>query len=517
MPTMVFGQGAQDQYVDNSVIVKYKESPILLEIKAKERLNREDNFLGKLQNLGQDITLGISGGAAPETTLQKIDNLSQQIGAEKANATDEIGNNVFALNTDGKQEVKDIVNFLNQQKEVDYAEPNYLYDFLAVPNDTYYNKMWALTKIKAPQAWDQTTGSKSIIAAIIDSGIDVNHEDLKGNIVATKDFTGCGMQDDVGHGTHTAGTVGAVGNNTTGVVGINWTVGIMALKVGCSGKDIALSTVTSAINYAADNGARVINMSLGGSGSSQSMADAISNAVKKNVVVVVAAGNSSGNNADSLYPASDPNVITVSATGPSDELAHYSSYGTCVDVAAPGGNPSGGSSTCTDATCIASTWPGNKYNILTGTSMASPHVAGLAALVLSKNPSLTSLQVRQIIESSAVDLGTSGKDIKFGAGRIDVKAALDKVTGGSPLPTPTNSLQPTLTTPVSTTYPTALPTGITPQPTSATSKDRGDYDSDGTITYNDFVKWKDDFVQTLSKLRYFESWRKIYFSINRAL
>src|SRR3989338_1676337 len=658
-PGLVQAQETSNQYIDDSVIVKYKESPVLLETKAKERSNREASLFGKLQNVGDNIALSISGNTAPEQQLQQIDNISAQVGAEKVDATDEIGHDVFVLDTDGKKSVNDVVNFLNNQSQVEYAEPNYIYSLLATPNDTHYSKMWALTKIKASEGWDQTTGSKSIIAAVLDSGIEQTHEDLKDNITVAKDFTGCGMTDSVGHGTHTAGTVGAVGNNGKGVTGINWTVGIMALKVGCSGKDISLATVTSAINYAVDNGARVMNMSFGGSGSSQAMADAIKNAVNKNVVVVVAAGNSSGNNADSLYPASDPNVITVSATGPQDELARYSSYGTSVDISAPGGNPVSGSSSCTDTTCIASTWPGGRYNLLTGTSMAAPHVAGLAALILSKNPGLTSTQVRQIIESSAVDLGTSGKDIKFGAGRIDVKAALDLVTAGGTLPPlPTSSALPSPTRPQPTSigdsdailkvlpsqintlkksfvvgvdidpgsnqilstdirinydpdyldivgidegnYFPSLPRkvwdstkgiiyiagivekpkdyktgsgtvatirvnarktgttkltiickpnetaqdsnitkdsvnaediincsknvdsvinidGLTPVPTIDSSKDRGDYDDDGTITYNDFVKWKDDFVQTLSRLRYFESWRKIYFSINRSL
>jgi uncharacterized repeat protein (TIGR01451 family) len=321
--------------------------------------------------------------------------------------------------------VEKAVSILNTLAGVEYAEPNYLRHINAVPNDPSYFHTWGLhntgqtggtvdADIDAPEAWDLTTGSPDMVVAVIDSGMDMAHEDLAANIWTNPgeipgngiDDDGNGYVDDVhgwdfsrddndpsdteaacmGHGTHTSGTVGAVGNNGIGVTGVNWDVKVMPLKIFRTYLKVLCSAssadIIDAVEYAADMGVRVSNNGYGGGSFSQAEYDAI---LASRSIFVAAAGNKGRNN-DSTpsYPASYTldNVIAVAATDHNDAPASFSNYGIqSVDLSAPGVN-------------ILSTLPGNTYDYYDGTSMASPHVAGAVGLLIGYDPSLTNREIK---------------------------------------------------------------------------------------------------------------------------
>ncbi|CAN1210409.1 S8 family peptidase [Tumidithrix helvetica PCC 7403] len=321
-------------------------------------------------------------------------------------------------------------------KLTEYIEPNYTYslDFIGdgKPNDPLYSKQWNLHSINVETAWQQTRG-KGITVAVIDTGIS-QVEDLKDTkFVNGYDFVNDREQadDDNGHGTHVAGTIAQATNNKLGVAGIAYEANLMPLKVLSSWGGGTVADIAEAIRFAADRGADVINMSLGGGGESSLMQEAINYAHQKGVVIVAAAGNSSNNAA--AYPARYPRVIGVSAIGPSGTKASYSNYGAGVDIAAPGGvtrsakgdeDPSGGILQNT----IDPKTGESVFRAYQGTSMASPHIAGVAALVKAsgiKQPD----EVLNILKQSARKVEEDGLNY-YGAGQIDAAAAVQLATKG---------------------------------------------------------------------------------------
>ena len=338
-----------------------------------------------------------------------------------------------------------IATYKRFKNEVEYAELDYSVEAVLTPNDPYYSSsgswgqsfpdLWGIRKIQSASAWDLTSGSTAVIVAVIDTGIDYNHPDLKDNIlrdaqgkVVGYDFVNNDADpiDDMGHGTHCAGTIGAVGNNALGVVGVNWKVKIMPVKFLDSGGSGYDSGAADSIIWAVDHGARVLSNSWGGSGYSRVLAEAITYAYDKGTVFVAAAGNDN-QDASGFVPASDPHAITVSAFDYLDLKAFFSNYGLKIDVAAPGVDvlslkASAGSM------CGTSRTVGTNYCYVSGTSMATPHVAGLAALILAKNPSFTNEQVRQAIRKGADDVSTPGLDIYSGFGRINSFKSLQVVS-----------------------------------------------------------------------------------------
>ncbi|MCM8778937.1 MAG: S8 family serine peptidase [Candidatus Omnitrophica bacterium] len=330
-------------------------------------------------------------------------------------------NNLFILEINEKANIGDVCEELLRNPDIEYCEPNYIYKIYKTPNDSMYNQLWGLQKIQAEKAWDINEGSSSVIVGVSDTGVDGNHPDLKDNLVSGKSFVdNSPTADNVGHGTHVAGTIAAVGNNGQGVIGVAPKVKIMPLKISNS-PNVELAFAIESIRYAADNGAKVINMSWGGGMPSASLQDALRYAASKDVVLVAAAGNGGGPGV--AYPAAFPEVIAVSATNPQDQLANFSSYGSEVEVSAPGEG-------------ILSTWPGGKYQPASGTSMASPHTAGVVALIRSVFPNLRAEEVRKKLIESVDDLGSPGKDERFGYGRINAFKAIQG-GGGSPSPSPT--------------------------------------------------------------------------------
>lgn len=312
---------------------------------------------------------------------------------------------------------------LRARADVLYAEPNYLVYALEIPNDPLYGSQWGLAKINMPAAWEITQGSSSFVVAIVDSGIDLDHPDFgctvssgaskitdPYNIIAGNNQA----QDDSGHGSHVAGIIGACTNNAVGVAGVAPNVRLMPIKalIGLSGNS---ADVAAGITRAVDQGAKVINLSLGSSTPNNVLANAVTYAYNQGVLVVAAAGNFAQQGNPIFYPAAYPETVAVAATTLSDGWANFSEHHSYVDIAAPGSS-------------IYSTIIDDDYGYKTGTSMATPHVAGLAALIWSVDPSLTHDQVRQTIQNSADDLGSPGWDEYFGYGRINAYQALKPYT-----------------------------------------------------------------------------------------
>ena len=330
---------------------------------------------------------------------------------------------------------------------VEYAEPNYIYQASAVPNDPRFADLWAMQNtndadIDAVEAWDTQKGSRDVVVAIIDTGVDYNHEDLRDNMWRNPGETGNGKEtngvdddgngfiddvvgwdfaandndpmDDNAHGSHVAGTIAATGNNQRGVVGVNWQASIMALKFLDSNGSGEASNAIGAILYAAQNGARVQNNSWGGSGFSRALQDAIVFARDRNSLFVVAAGNEgSDNDRTPTYPANYEveNVLAVAASDRNDQLASFSNFGLrTVALSAPGVG-------------ILSSTPGNRYQSFDGTSMATPHTSGVAALVLAQYPGLGYRAVMVRLVGSA-DVKPAFENNTVSGGRLNAQGAL---------------------------------------------------------------------------------------------
>lgn len=332
---------------------------------------------------------------------------------------------------------------------VQFAQPNYVYRAEAIPNDTFFNLLWGLNNtgqavdgvvgtpdadVDAPEAWDVTTGSDAVKVAVVDTGVEYDHPDLAGNIAELgPDYYDADSdpRDENGHGTHVAGTIGANGNNGTGVTGLNWNVGLMPIRVlGPTGSGTT-ATVTNGFVYAAQHGAKVVNASLGGGGSDPTLASAIAGAT--GTLFVVAAGNGGsdavGDNVDlpgqAVFPCNytAANMICVAATDLNDTVATFSNYGTTsVDLAAPGVK-------------IGSTFISGGYVYLQGTSMATPHVAGAAALLLAANPGASVAQLRDALLGS-VDVRAGLGALVATSGRLNAHRALLAIGEPSPPPPP---------------------------------------------------------------------------------
>ena len=335
---------------------------------------------------------------------------------------------------------------LSADPAVEFAEPNYRYyafETGSTPNDTYYYRQWAHTIVNSPAAWDVTTGSASVVIAIIDTGIDLNHPDLAGKVVAGYDFVGGDAYpwDENGHGTHVAGIAAAQGNNGLGVAGMDWQARIMPVRVlDATGAGYS-DDIVDGIIWARDHGAKVLNLSLGGPSYSQAMQNAVTTAHDAGRLVVAAMGNCRTISSvcpvanPTNYPAAYANVMAVAATGPTDVYAFYSQYGSHCDIAAPGGSmsslhdPNGIYSTMpTYAVALNSSGFYRNYDFVHGTSQAAPYVSGLAALIWAQSPTLTPVQVQNVIQNTAFDLGAVGWDPNYGHGRIDAGAALGNVS-----------------------------------------------------------------------------------------
>lgn len=312
-----------------------------------------------------------------------------------------------------EQNADAVLAALKNDPEIEFAERDYFAQAAFVPNDPYVGDEWHLAKIQAFEAWQGTTGNTNVIVAVLDSGVDTNQPDLAGRLLPGYDFVDgtSNMVDDFGHGTAVTGTIAADGNNGVGVAGVAYGCSVLPVKVMDSSGFAAYSTIASGINYAVENGARVINLSVAGSDASGTLQQAINFAWSNNVVVVAAAGNAA--TSTPMYPAACSNVLAVSATAQDDSLAYFSSYGNYVQISAPG-----------EMIWTTQASLNNPYAPWQGTSFASPVVAGVAALVLSANPTLSNAQIVSLLEQTADDLGAPGYDPYFGYGRVNAFRAV---------------------------------------------------------------------------------------------
>jgi subtilisin family serine protease len=302
---------------------------------------------------------------------------------------------------------------------VDTVEPNRVRRASVAPTDTYYSKFQSsyLSDVGLPKAWDSVTGSDEMTLAVIDSGVVVGHPDLAGRLLAGRDVVNRDSDpaDDNGHGTEVTGVVAAATNNRAGVAGATWRGRILPIKVLDAQNRAVDSDVAAGITWAVDQGADVINLSLAGPGASAVLQAAVNYATERNVVVVAAAGNlAPGQAAQPEYPAACDGVIAVGATDRSNNLASFSNTGSWVDLVAPG----------VDVFTAAPRTGTRPYVSVSGTSFASPLVAGAALLLRSADPAASAATIGDRLRSSARDLGPAGFDAKFGAGLLDVAGAL---------------------------------------------------------------------------------------------
>lgn len=301
---------------------------------------------------------------------------------------------------------------------VKYAEPNYVYRAFLVPNDPFFStKQWGPQKINAQSAWDVTTGNANSVVAVVDTGVSSTNPEFSGKILTGTNCLSSGgvTDDDNGHGTHVAGIAAAIGNNGNGIAGVAWAANILPIKVlnasGSGTSDTVACGIQAGANFAVSNpGMRVVeNLSLGGPAYSQLIKDAVDSALQGNVLVIAAAGNDG--KATVLFPAGYPGVMAVGAITPANDRATFSTYGSHLSVVAPGVD-------------IYSTFLAGSFQYLSGTSMATPHVSGTAALVRARNAGLSPAQVRSQIEQTATPLGGSGFNPQFGWGLVNAATAV---------------------------------------------------------------------------------------------
>ena len=426
----------------------------------------------------QGLQIGLHKGrqvAAGEVLIKfREDARFAQLGLEfDADRDEPIGDGAIRRVHSRSHNTDTLLAMLSRFREVEYAEPNYIVYAVVEPNDPYLGNLWGLLNtgqtiqnvvgiagadISAAEAWDVNTGSNANVVAVVDTGIDYSHPDLTANVwsappggftvniggvniscaAGTHGFNAitktCAPTDDNGHGTHVSGTIGAVGNNGVGVVGVNWTASIMGLKFlnaqGSGTTADAINAIEFAIQAKASVGAganvRVLSNSWGGGGFSQSLLDEINKANDNDMLFVAAAGNNKSNNdLKAYYPANyaAPNVVAVAATDNRDGLASFSNYGaTKVELGAPG-------------VSILSTYPGNRYAWMNGTSMATPHVSGAAALVLAAcGSTLTTAEViGALLNNTDTVTALAGKTLT--GGRLNVHKAVTSC-GTAPPPPP---------------------------------------------------------------------------------
>lgn len=414
---------------NNQTLLEAKSSAILkTPLDPKEKNDSSgDKILVKLKEGEKEK---ITEYGVPEEKIEKKDKLE-----------------IYEIDVSGQDFPKDLIDKLSSDSDVEYVEFDQTIRALVSPNDTYYSNQWALPKINAPSAWDQTIGSSTFTIAIIDSGVDGIHQDLTGKVLAGYDFvhntsiSANTNSDDLGHGTLCAGASAAVSNNSQGVAGVDWNVRIMPVKVLNSGGTGTYSDLIDGIMWATDNGADVISMSLGGYAPSNSLKDALEYAYNNGVASFGASGN---NDLEAvIYPAAYNDYVTaVGATNQSDQRCtvsdwgydYYgntqgSNYGVELDVMAPGNH------------ILSTYWmqsnPNNAYAYTGGTSLACPHVSGLACLLMAQNGSLQGDpgRIREIIAGTSdkvSEMGGKERTNYHGYGRINANSAINNASDGTP-------------------------------------------------------------------------------------
>ncbi|MGG0381152.1 S8 family peptidase [Priestia megaterium] len=306
-----------------------------------------------------------------------------------------------------KRDINTLIKIYNKLEEVEYAESNHMLKAFYTPNDPFFAYQYGPQKVQAPDAWDVTTSNGNIKIAIIDTGVQLNHPELAIKLWPGYNFVEGNLNpnDGNGHGTHVAGIAGALTENSLGIAGIAPSASIIPVRALDNSGNGTLSNIANAITYSTNAGAKVINLSLGSSQGSITLENAINYAWNQGVVIVAAAGNEASNTL--TYPAAYQNVIAVASTDINDQKSDFSNYGTWVEVSAPGST-------------ILSTYTGSYYAYLSGTSMACPHVAGLAALLAAQGKN--NVQIKNTILSTCDPVPGTG--LYWTYGRINANRAV---------------------------------------------------------------------------------------------
>lgn len=460
--TLTIGLSGQQQAVSSSILSvdqDFVPGEVIVEYK-------QDNRTSTLQATGTQSLATVAGslglthksGDIKRNMLMKLDS-----GTGQGNSLSVLGiqrsNNANNAKTQLKLDTIEVVKALRKRPDIVSARLNYIRQAFRVPNDEYYNYQWHYPQINLPQAWDITTGDNNVVVAVIDTGVLLDHPDLQGQLVPGFDFIsdpgnaadGDGIDnnpnddgDDANgnssfHGTHVSGTIAAASNTNIGVSGIAWGSKVMPLRAlgRLGGTDY---DIEQAVRFAAqlpndsgtipDQKADVINLSLGGPTNSTIAPEAFRLARQAGVIIVAASGNESSSGIN--YPASLNGVVSVSATTINNTLAPYSNFGNTVDIAAPGGdftdvNGDGfADGVLSTAGSDANGMLQFGYAFFQGTSMAAPHIAGIAALMKSANNSLTPDEFDQLLSNGEItdDLGVVGRDDQFGYGLVDAYKAV---------------------------------------------------------------------------------------------
>ena len=338
--------------------------------------------------------------------------------------------------------VQAVIAELEADPAVEYAEPNYVFG-LPEPdateavrrdgdtgtvaavgvNDPKTGGQYSLDRMKVRDAWSLDKGGSNLVA-VLDTGVQSGHPDLQGRVVRGYDFVNndTGASDDNGHGTWVAGIIASNARDGYGIAGISWTDKILPVKIMNSSGTGSTSDLASGIVWAANKGADVINMSVGGFPYSQAVLDAVNHAWGRGAVLVGAAGNN--HRREDFYPASYDRVVSVSATQPQDEFSFWSSYGPKVDVSAPGSSVL--TTNCISSACPHRDWGSHTY--ISGTSFATPNVAGVVALIMARYPGYSPSQVVNRLKGTVDDLGYYGRDDRYGLGRVNAYRALGATT-----------------------------------------------------------------------------------------
>ncbi|SYZ72446.1 Thermophilic serine proteinase (modular protein) [Candidatus Zixiibacteriota bacterium] len=391
-------------------------------------------------------------------TAMKASSAISDLGATLISSNEAIGFHELAIPA-GKT-VDEMVAAFSARPDVEYAEPNYIAHAFMTPNDPYYSYQWHFPLIGMSTAWDLSTGT-GVVVAVIDCGVAYENygvyyqaPDLAGtNFVAGYDFVNNDTHpdDDCAHGTHVTGTIAQTTNNSLGVAGIAFNCSIMPVKVLDASGNGTYTAIANGITFAADNGAKVINMSLGGASGSSTLQNAVIYAYNKGVTIVCAAGNAGSSTPQ--YPAAYTQCISVSAVRYDRTYTYYTSYGSTIDICAPGGdlnvdqNGDGYVDGVLQQTHDGTNYGTFGYYFYEGTSMACPHVAGVAALLIAKaGGSMTPDAVRAALQNTATDLGATGWDQYYGYGLVNPTAALNSIANNPPVAAFTG-------TPTSGTYP----------------------------------------------------------------
>ena len=351
---------------------------------------------------------------------EELANFGQQMNSTMIKTASRLNSAVYKV-SEGT-DIESLIQSLRENPSVQFAERNYILSSNYTVSDPKSKEQQGLAMANLAKAWDITFGDPKVIIAVVDTGIDLTHPDLKNKIVPGYNIISQGKtppKDDNGHGTHASGIAAADTNNKIGVAGTAPRCKLMPIKALDAKGSGDTVNVALGIVWAVDHGARVLNLSLGGP-NNETVKKAVEYALAKNVVVVAAMGNDGKN--QRAYPAAIPGVISVGSVDSDQARSSFSNYGSWISVASPGSSIL--STMPTYETTMTESEKSKGYDYLDGTSMACPIVAGIAALVVSRNPTYTPAEVKARIESTATDLGKPGYDVEFGHGLVNAFKAV---------------------------------------------------------------------------------------------